>query len=84
MKPIVGYFGYAIAVIDFPIILHTIWWVQFIYLCFVLLAESGSQIYSDYFQDVKVKDEPLEPDTVSYKHKQQSFIFITIVWWLVI
>ena len=40
------------------------------YLCFVLLAESGSQIHPNDFYDVKVKDEPLEPDTVSYKHIQ--------------
>ena len=29
----------------------------------------GSPIYPADFQDVEVKDEPLEPDTVSCEHK---------------
>ena len=32
---------------------------------FVLFEGLGSPIYPDDFQDVEVKDEPLEPDTVS-------------------
>ena len=35
----------------------------------------GSPIYPPDFQDVEVKDEPLEPDTVSLKHILQNFIF---------
>ena len=34
---------------------------------FVLFAELGSPFYPDDFQDIEVKDEPLEPDTVSCK-----------------
>ena len=40
----------------------------------VLFAELGSPIYPDNFQDVEVKDEPLEPDTVSCEHMQPNFI----------
>ena len=32
-------------------------------------------IYPPDFQDVEVKDEPLEPDTVSCKHILQNLIF---------
>ena len=42
---------------------------------FILIEGLGSQIYSDDFQDVAVKDEPLEPDTVSCKHVQDIFVF---------
>ena len=34
---------------------------------FVLFAELGSPFYPDDFQDIEVKDEPLEPDTVGCK-----------------
>ena len=34
----------------------------------------GSPIYPPDFQDVEVKDEPLEPDTVSSKHISQNLI----------
>ena len=37
---------------------------------FVLFEELGSPIYPDDFQDFEVKDEPLEPDTVSFILKQ--------------
>ena len=40
----------------------------------VSFAELGSPIYPDHFQDVEVKDEPLENDTVSCEHIQQNFI----------
>ena len=36
---------------------------------FVLFEGLGSPIYRDDFQDVEVKDEPLEPDTVSSAHR---------------
>ena len=35
----------------------------------------GSPIYPPDFQDVEVKDEPLEPDTVSCKHILQNLLF---------
>ena len=34
----------------------------------------GSPIYPADFQDVEVKDEPLEPDAVSCKHILQNLI----------
>ena len=37
---------------------------------FALFEGLGSQIYPNDFQDVEVKDEALEPDTVSCKHFQ--------------
>ena len=42
---------------------------------FVLFEGLDSPIYPDDFQDVVVKDEPLEPDTVSCKHMQDIFVF---------
>ena len=49
---------------------------------FVLFEGLGSPIYPDDFQDVEVKDEPLEPDTVSCEHMQDIFIFKAVVWLL--
>ena len=40
---------------------------------FVSFEGLCSPIYPDDFQDVEVKDEPLEPDTVSCKRILQSF-----------
>ena len=37
-------------------------------------APKGSPIHPPDFQDVDVKDEPLEPDTVSCKHILQNLI----------
>ena len=36
---------------------------------FALFEELDSPIYPDDFPDVEVKDEPLEPDTVSSAHR---------------
>ena len=41
---------------------------------FALFKELGSPIYPDDFKDVEVKDEPLEPDTVSCEHRIQSVV----------
>ena len=42
---------------------------------FGLFAELSLPIYSDDFQDVEVKKEHFEQDTVSCEHMQQNFIW---------
>ena len=37
-----------------------------IYLCFVLVEELGSSAYPEDFQEIEVKEEPMEHDAVSY------------------
>ena len=48
---------------------------------FVLFEGLGFK-YPDDFQDVEVKDEPVEPDAVSCKFMQDIFIFKAVVWLL--